>query len=290
METITIETYGSQVKTINSLLEALVDEARVELTEDGIQVKAVDPVTVAMIYLEVDAEGFDAYEYETDAETVRWGLAVDRLKKALNTANKGQGLTGGDDITLTLHVENEGLGEPEVGRVEAEIETEDMTLTDVFFALDPGSIHQLPDMPNTSDAFVASQELPTAAFRDAVKHITARMDYVIFSANDVKDEVETRIYGETEDERGNEVSASASFPDAETVARNMDRLRENGGVAESQISRDYIKPIAAAVHAGGRMGTLNASWGDDYPVEFEFSLPDWEMSGTYMVAPRIEDE
>jgi len=290
METITIETYGSQVKTINSLLEALVDEARAELTEDGIHAKAVDAADVAAGYIEVDAEGFDAYEYETDAEKVRWGLAVDRLKKALNTANKGQGLTGGDDITLTLQVEQEGLGEPEVGRVEAEIETEDMTLTDVFFALDPGSIQKPLNKPNISDAFVASQELPTAAFRDAVKHITARMDYVIFSANDAKDEVETRISGETEDGRGNEVSASASFPDAETVDRNTDKLRENGGVAESYISGVYMKPIAAAVHAGGRMDTLNASWGDDYPVEFEFSLPDWEMSGTYMVAPRIEDE
>jgi proliferating cell nuclear antigen len=63
---------------------SLVDEAKLNVSEDGIQIKAVDPSHVAMIEANLVKSAFDSYE----ATTAEMGIDVDKFKTVLAVAGK----------------------------------------------------------------------------------------------------------------------------------------------------------------------------------------------------------
>lgn len=63
---------------------SLVDEAKLNVSEDGIQIKAVDPSHVAMIEANLVKSAFDSYE----AATAEMGIDVDKFKMVLAVAGK----------------------------------------------------------------------------------------------------------------------------------------------------------------------------------------------------------
>ena len=75
---------ATHLKTVLSSLRALVDEARVRVTEDGLTVRAVDSANVAMDDLELEAAAFEAFE----ASPGTLGLNLDRLADPVRLASK----------------------------------------------------------------------------------------------------------------------------------------------------------------------------------------------------------
>jgi len=75
---------ATHLKTVLSSLRALVDEARVRVTEDGLTVRAVDSANVAMDDLKLDAAAFESFE----ASPGTLGLNLDRLADPVRLANK----------------------------------------------------------------------------------------------------------------------------------------------------------------------------------------------------------
>ena len=63
---------------------SLVDEAKVNVNEDGIQIKAVDPSHVAMIEANLVKSAFDSFE----AKAMEMGVDVDKFKNVLTVAGK----------------------------------------------------------------------------------------------------------------------------------------------------------------------------------------------------------
>jgi len=75
---------ATHLKTVLSSLRALVDEARVRITEDGLTVRAVDSANVAMDDLKLDATAFESFE----ASPGTLGLNLDRLADPVRLASK----------------------------------------------------------------------------------------------------------------------------------------------------------------------------------------------------------
>jgi len=78
---------------------AVVDECIVEAAQGGLSITAVDPATVGMTDLELDADAFEHY----DATDVRFGVDLDRLRDVLGMADDRVELVV-DAETRTLHV------------------------------------------------------------------------------------------------------------------------------------------------------------------------------------------
>jgi len=75
---------AAHLNTVLSSLRALVDEARIRITEDGLTVRAVDAANVAMDDLELEAAAFESFE----ASSGTLGLSLDRLADPVRLASK----------------------------------------------------------------------------------------------------------------------------------------------------------------------------------------------------------
>ncbi len=75
---------ADNLKEFIGTVGSLVDEAKLNVSEDGMQIKAVDPSHVAMIEANLIKSAFDSYE--TDA--VEMGIDIDKFKTVLAVAGK----------------------------------------------------------------------------------------------------------------------------------------------------------------------------------------------------------
>ena len=67
---------ADSLKEFIGTVGSLVDEAKLNVNEDGIQIKAVDPSHVAMIETNLVKSAFDSYE----AKEMEMGLDIDKFK------------------------------------------------------------------------------------------------------------------------------------------------------------------------------------------------------------------
>ncbi len=75
---------ADNIKEFIGTVGSLVDEAKLNVSEDGIQIKAVDPSHVAMIEANLIKSAFDSFE----ASTVEMGIDVDKFRTVLAVAGK----------------------------------------------------------------------------------------------------------------------------------------------------------------------------------------------------------
>jgi len=95
---------ADSIKEFIGTVGALVDEAKLNVSEDGIQVKAVDPSHVAMIEANLVKSAFDSYE----AAPVEMGIDVDKFKTVLAVAGKEDMVDMEKDDSLNRLVVNIG--------------------------------------------------------------------------------------------------------------------------------------------------------------------------------------
>ena len=95
---------ADSIKEFIGTVGSLVDEAKLNVTEDGIQVKAVDPSHVAMIEANLVKSAFDSYE----AAPVEMGIDVDKFKTVLAVAGKDDMVDLEKDDSLNRLVVNIG--------------------------------------------------------------------------------------------------------------------------------------------------------------------------------------
>ena len=75
---------ADNLKEFIGTVGSLVDEAKLNVSEDGLQIKAVDPSHVAMIEANMMKSAFDSYE----AKAMEMGLDIDKFKNVLTVAGK----------------------------------------------------------------------------------------------------------------------------------------------------------------------------------------------------------
>jgi len=75
---------ADNLKEFIGTVGSLVDEAKLNVSEEGLQIKAVDPSHVAMIEANLMKSAFDSYE----AKAMEMGLDIDKFKNILTVAGK----------------------------------------------------------------------------------------------------------------------------------------------------------------------------------------------------------
>jgi len=247
-----------QKDTLATFLEGvdpLVDEAKVHLNEDGLQIKAVDPANVGMVDTTLSAEtgssGFEAYHFS--GGTI--GVNIGRLQDMISIADAG------DLVHLSLNEETRKL-HIEIGGFEG-----------TMALIDPDSIRQEPDLPDlelTAEVIFEGRWLSKAA-----KAADMVSDHVAFGA--VPD---TRTFymdaeGDTDDVHW-ELS-DEELIDGSTVDDD----------AHSLFSLDYVKDMTKPLPKDAE---VTFEIGEEFPFDCRFELCEGAVDVRYMLAPRIQSE
>ncbi len=95
---------ADNLKEFIGTVGSLVDEAKLNVNEDGMQIKAVDPSHVAMIEANLIKSAFDSYE----ADVAEMGIDVDKFKTVLAVAGKEDMVSLEKDDKLNRLVVNIG--------------------------------------------------------------------------------------------------------------------------------------------------------------------------------------
>jgi proliferating cell nuclear antigen len=96
---------GDVLKELIKVVSTLVDEVKLNVTGDGVALKAVDPAHVAMVDLSL---GKDAFE-ELEASDCELGIDIDKMKEVLSLAKAGDVIDMNHDEEhnkLVVRIEN----------------------------------------------------------------------------------------------------------------------------------------------------------------------------------------
>ncbi|MEF8882533.1 MAG: DNA polymerase sliding clamp, partial [Halapricum sp.] len=160
--------------TLDSV-SVLVDECKIHLEDDGLEIRAVDPANVGMVDLRLDSVAFESYE--TDGGLI--GVNLSRLEDIAGMADSDQLIhLELDEETRKLHIAIDGL---------------EYTLA----LINPDSIRQEPDLPDL--------DLPAQIVlegRDIDRAVTASdmvSDHIELGVDDVDELFYVDAEGDTDD-------------------------------------------------------------------------------------------
>ncbi len=119
------------LKDLTEIVGTIVNEVKINVEEDGISLKAVDPAHVAMVEMHLNKDAFESYE----AEETELGLNLNKIDQFLK-------LSGTGDVLSIEHLEDENRLLLKVDNI-----TQKMPLLDTAGMTDP-NVPQL-DLPNT---------------------------------------------------------------------------------------------------------------------------------------------
>ena len=247
------EITGSRLARVVEVANAIVEEARVHLDEDGIRIRAVDPANVAMVDLTAAAAMFETYE--ADGGVI--GLNLSRLDDVA-------GMAGADTlVAFELDEETRKL------RIEAESLEYTMSL------IDPDAIRQEPDFPDLdlpARVIVEGREIGRG-----VKAADMVSDHIRMSVDDESEEFVIDAEGDTDDihmEMNSDTLLDLRAAPADSLYsldyfKDMNRVFEGDTEVEFELGEEF--PMKAHFGIGD---------GDDGG--------DAESRATYMLAPRIQ--
>ena len=230
---------------------ALVNECKMQVDSDGLQITAVDPANVGMVDMELDAAA--AASWSADGDTL--GLNLVRFGDVLGMADSDE------MVHLDLDPETRTLG----------IAIGGLDYTQAL--IDPDSIRQEPDIPDL--------DLPaTYVFegRDIARAVTA--------ADLCSDHLEIRgVHG-----GGLEFRAEGDTDDVTISVSGEDllsRVFDGDETVASLFSLEYLEDMTGAMPADAEVSLLV---GDEFPAKMRYSLADGGVSVTNLLAPRIQSE
>jgi proliferating cell nuclear antigen len=197
------------LRTTLDSVSVLVDECKIHLEEDGLEIRAVDPANVGMVDLTLSASAFESYE--TDGGVI--GVNLSRLEDIAGMADSDQLVhLELDEETRKLHIAIDGL---------------EYTLA----LIDPDSIRQEPDLP---DLDLAAEIVIEG--RDIDRAVTA--------ADMVSDHI---ALGVDEGEEYFYVNAEGDTDDVHLELTPEDLIDLTAGTAHSLFSLDYLKDMDKAI-------------------------------------------
>ena len=190
-------------------VSVLVDECKINLNEDGLAIRAVDPANVGMVDLTLDIEAFESYE--TDGGVI--GVNLARLEDFVGMADSDQLVQLElDEETRKLHVRIDGL---------------EGTLA----LIDPESIRKEPDIPDL--------DLPATIVVEG-----RDIDRAVKAADMVSDHI---ALGVDPDEEVFYVDAEGDTDDVHLELTREDLIDLVAGEARSLFSLDYLKDMNKAI-------------------------------------------
>jgi proliferating cell nuclear antigen len=202
---VSADTLGAALDSVS----VLVDECKIHLGEDGLEIRAVDPANVGMVDLSLSAVAFESYE--TDGGLI--GVNLSRLEDIVGMADTDQLVNLElDEETRKLHISLDGL---------------EYTLA----LIDPDSIRQEPDLPDL--------DLPA--------HVVIEgrdIDRAVTAADMVSDHI---ALGVDADDELFYVDAEGDTDDVHLELGRNDLIDLTAGDAHSLFSLDYLKNMNKAI-------------------------------------------
>jgi len=166
---------GIYLKELMNVLTAMVDEGKLNITQEGISVRAVDPANVAMVAVNLEKEAFESF-YATDGV-----IGIDLTKLSSFT----------DDTT------NEDVVELELDEVAHKLKILVRGLTYTMSLLDPNNIRKEPKMPELD--LPVNILLNGTDFKYGMKACEKVGDYIYFAMDLDKSEFNISAAGDTDD-------------------------------------------------------------------------------------------
>ena len=147
-------------KTMLKGLNALVSEARVVFSEEGIKSYVIDPSNVAMLLIDVPVDSTEAYTIDTETEV---GIDVNRLSDIAKSFKKR------DIVSISL----------KDGYLKLRTNTMEYTI----LAIDPSTLRKAktPELELPAKVVLDAQE-----FKNAITYCSKVSDNVVFSVEDGK--------------------------------------------------------------------------------------------------------
>jgi hypothetical protein len=253
----------TEVGPLMALLEKakpLINEVRVQLTEETIGFVMADPANVALIDARLSTAAFESFELSSSG-IVGIKLQSDSglgLYDALSQFDAGTAVTIElDRSSMDIIIKGDGL---------------DMTIGPI----DPDSIRKSPKIPPVEDMTEAHAELDYSDLKDAVSAGDLVSDHLTVESDG--NSLSFRAKGDTD-------SIEQSFDATDLFAADLEDV-------EAIYALEYLKEIARGLSSG----SVTVNFGDGMPMVFLSEFAEDEDSDMthgeteFMLAPRIQEE
>jgi proliferating cell nuclear antigen len=240
------------LKEVVDVISTLVDEAKFNVTKDGVSVKAVDPAHVAMVDLSLERAAFEAYR----ADDGELGLDMDKVKEVLKLAKSS-------DVIAITHEEEKNRLVLNVGNT-----TRRMSLVDTAGMSDP----KVPSLNLPAKVTVFADEL-----RQGIRASESVSDHIALIAG--PDGFEIVSEGDTD-------TVSHKVP------KDLLEELSAKETVRSLFPLDYFSNMVKAIPFGSanEKAKVRLYLGSDYPVKMEFKIAGGKGEVKYLLAPRIESD
>lgn len=242
---------ASRLQSFVDSVTAIVDEATIDLNDDGWHCSAVDPANVAMFWIDVELPAFEHYE----SSGGQIGLNFNRFDDVIDVANSE------DVVHLELDEERRIL----------EIRIRGMRYE--LALIDPDAIRARPDLPDIDDRLSATYELRGAQVAEAVDTADLCSDHISMhaEAGDIEPVVRFHADGDTD---------SVDWEFREEDFSYVDIPRDEESLYSLEYVKDLVKPIPNSA-------AVTFSLGTEFPVKWTYEADDG-IEVLNMLAPRIE--
>ena len=237
------------------LITAVVDEGKLKITENGIELKAVDASNVAMVAFELPNDAFNEFQLNTkekiDTETViekEIGLDFEKLLSIF-------GVGGNNEVELELDDDKQKL-HAKMGN-----------LAYTISLLDPVSLRKEPRVPELD--LSAQVVIETGELRRALRAMERISDHVMFGITEETFYMET--YGETDKLK------------MELTKEQLINLK--GKKLNSLYSIEYIVAMSKGM---SHVENITLNFDKDMPLRMESEIAEGKGKVSYLLAPRIE--
>lgn len=236
------------LQTALTLVNALVDESHLHLSEDGITLPAMDPATVAAVDLSVDTTGFEAI----DAHDVHLGINVSQFRDIVQMADREQ------LIELSL--------DPETHKFD--IKMGELTYTLGLF--DADAIRSPLDQSTLDLEFAGEVRLEATDMDRAVQAAEMVSNHLTLGI----DATNAMFYVEAEGDTDEILFAMAEDDLVELTPKDV----------QSLFSVEYLRAINRALP---RNGAIDLQFGTEMPLLIRSTFADNAGHVEYLVSPRI---
>lgn len=235
--------------------DRLVDECRIHVMEDGLQITAVDPANVGMVDTDLADRAFESFDVQ---DTGQIGVNLERLTDVLGRPNAG------DLVNLTIDTQRRNLVIEWGGGHE-------YTLS----LIDPDSIRVEPDLPDLD--LPAQLEFPEArTLFNAIDYTNNVTDHIQLEV----DGPEFRVFGEGDTDT---YELTLDEGSDEITLRTFDEAR-------SLFSLDYLVDMSRAWE---KDEPLSVELGVEMPVILTQEIHHDDNTfgeAIYLLAPRIQSD
>jgi len=240
-------------------ITAVVDEGKLRIAEEGLQLRAVDPANVAMVSFELQRDAFDDFRFEkgSGAEATTESTAATEVGIDFNKLHGILGIGGSDEVNLKLDEQSQKLF------------TRMGSLAYTVSLLDPASLRKEPKVPELE--FPVQVIIETDEFRRTIRAAEKIGDHIMLGVDG--DEFYMEVEGDMDKLR--------------LGLRKEQLIHLTPGTLHSLYSLDYVAAMSKGMSHADNI-TLNL--GKDYPLQVDFEVADGKGKVGYLLAPRIESE